>query len=171
MRFLPIVFFLLFSCHQSPNATVKSTNTKAIKDSSYTILYGDTSLVDTSLIDEFELLYIVVADTSLNYNILKKKASLYASKNNEKFEPIDVNTVLFNLPKDSDAHEYGKINYLRKSAEEYLSIEYLFNYYMLSTKKLMAIVVGIYKTPEEANNRLKKIKKHFPNAFYFKSLL
>jgi hypothetical protein len=174
MRILPLFSLLLVSCYQNPKSSVKS-NKPVVKDSSYAILYGDTTLVDTSQTDELELSFVVVADTSFDYYKLMNEAILYATKNNDKLDSMgryfDAKQQKILLPMDSEDEICQGEYYPRRYAEEYFSVEYMSTYFDQSHPKLMAAVAGIYSTAEEAQKRRDKIKTQFPNAFYFKSLL
>lgn len=138
-------------------------------------LISDT-LSETGLEDmpsEYQMYYVVVADTSKRYSKLQR--SMYELADKMLFE-IDTMNRYFDSKKDliclpdNDADEMYRGDYFpRRSPSATLSLEYMNFYKPDAGEKTMALVAGIYEGEGEANVRLADVKKVMSLAFVIKS--
>ena len=144
--FILMAFVTLFSA-----CGAETQNTQTETGSSESILEDyskDRDALPTSTVD-YARYYIVIADTSINYEVLQKKML-----NLRKQLSIPIDTMdryydkdknLICLPEDSDDELYAGDYFPRRFPSESLSLEYL-NLYQQTPheNKTIALVSGIY---------------------------
>lgn len=120
---------------------------------------------------EYMNAYVVVADTSANYYLLRNKM---INLSNELQIEIDTMGRTYNKEQNlilfPDSEDVNNGFFPRRYPTNTLSLEH-FNFYTNKQVKsdLIALIVSISENKEEAANYLLKTKKLFPNAFIIES--
>ena len=148
---------------------VKSNTTAIVQTQSQ----DDYSNPSDSAGQDMATYYVVVADTSLDYNFLDKKMF----ELNRQFKiPIDSMGRFYNkaknliaLPDNDDDEIYAGDYYPRRYPSENLSLEYLGFYQSRARKKTIALVTGIYETKKSADSALRIIQQAERKGFKIKS--
>jgi|SRR6185312_2469234 len=175
-RILTILTFILTACGATPigssaiEAPPAKNNTTAIVQIQSP---DDHSSPSDSAGQDMATYYVVVADTSLDYNFLHKKMF----KLNRQFRiPIDTMGRFYNkaknliaLPDNDDDEIYAGDYYPRRYPSENLSLEYLDFYQGRAGKKTIALVTGIYETETGADSALRVIQQAERKVFKIKS--
>ncbi|MBD8490747.1 hypothetical protein IFO69_18490 [Echinicola sp. CAU 1574] len=117
--------------------------------------------------------FVVVADTSLDYSILRKKMFDINKKLNIQIDTIgrfyNKTKNLIALP-DNDENEIYAGNYFpRRFPSDNLSLEYLDFYQRPAGEKTIALVTGIYETEKSADSALTVIHNIEKKAFKIKA--
>lgn len=173
-RILIILTFIFITCGAIPirksaiePPPVKSNTTTTIQT------LDDYSNPSDSAGQDMATYYVVVADTSLDYNFLDKKMF----ELNRQFKiPIDSMGRFYNkaknliaLPDNDDDEIYAGDYYPRRYPSENLSLEYLGFYQSRARKKTIALVTGIYETKKSADSALRIIQQAERKGFKIKS--
>lgn len=168
-------FCVVLSCalFVACSSDLSESESSAMADSA--TLVSDT-LVGTdveSMPDEYQIYYIVVADTSRNYFALQK--TMYELEDKMLFE-IDTMNRYYNakmdlicLPDNIEDEIYAGEYFPRRSPSATLSLEYINFYLPEAGEKTIALVAGIYEGEGEANVRLAEVRKMAKSAFVIKS--
>lgn len=129
---------------------------------------AQTPSTDT-LGDEYELFYILIADTGKNYFQLHEKMLLLSK---QMQLPVDTMDRFYNqqkdliaLPDNHDDEMYAGDYFPRRFPGQSLSIEYLPVYLPDAGEKTMALVAGIFEEEHDANAALNQLKQKVPGAF------
>lgn len=139
------------------------------------VLVSDT-LSETGLEDmpsEYQMYYVVVADTSKKYSQLQ--GSMYKLADKMLFEIDTMNRYydskkdLICLPETNEDEMYRGDYFPRRSPSATLSLEYMNFYKPGAGEKTIALVAGIYEGEGEANVRLADVRKVMNLAFVIKS--
>jgi len=178
---IPIILFL--SCNKNSQDN-KNSNTSDTLSHSDTQSNSMENYPSNDAQDETQILYVVIADTSLDYYYLHDKMFELSKKLNM---PIDTMGRYYNTSKnmivlpDNDEDEVYAGNYfprrfpamdtsnLSKSVPEYLSLEYLNVYKNSPNEKMISLVSGIYEDSLRADGALGIIKSEAPLAFVIKT--
>jgi hypothetical protein len=178
-----IPMFLLLCCNQNPQTDKGASSSDT---SSHWVANSDSvdkeNQKETD--DQYETVYVVIVDTSLDYYYLDNKMF----ELNKKLKmPIDTMKRYYNESKnlialpDNDEDESYAGNYfprrfpametsdLTKPVPEYLSLEYLYGYGKPTTEKTIALVAGIYENESGADSALTIIKSEDLHAFVSKT--
>ncbi|MFM2000322.1 MAG: hypothetical protein RL204_2269 [Bacteroidota bacterium] len=130
------------------------------------------SAVDTIDYD-YATYFLVVADTSKDYFLLRKKMMNIHSKMNW---PIDTMGRYFNkkkneivLPDDDEDELYAGSYFPRRFPTSDLSLEYLDFYQEKAGERTMALVAGIYETEQSADSALTIVRVFDKKAYKLKS--
>ncbi len=117
--------------------------------------------------------FVVVADTSLDYNVLHKKMFKLSRQLNI---PIDTMGRFYNkaknliaLPENDEDEMYAGDYFPRRFPSESLSLEYLNFYQRRAGDKMIALVTGIYETEKSADSILTVLRKIEKKAFKIKA--
>lgn len=175
-RILTILTFILTACGAAPvrkSATeappVKSDTTTAVQTQSP----EDNRDTSDSAVQSMATYYVVVADTSLDYNFLRKEMF---DLNRQLKISIDTMGRFYNtaknliaLPDNDDDEIYAGDYYPRRYPSEDLSLEYLAFYQSPAGKKTIALVTGIYETEKSADSALRIIQQTERKVFKIKS--
>ncbi|QEM12551.1 hypothetical protein [Mucilaginibacter rubeus] len=177
--FLFLIVCLLTACKAKPSKanrdTSKSKIVKVLPASYKASNKVISTTADTADIDEqrdaYANYYIVVADTGLNYYLLRDKMFELNKSSNI---PIDTMDRGYNKAKDlialSDKDEdeiYAGEYYPRRYPSKTLSLEYLDTYRYNTGPKTIALVAGIYENKNSADSAFQVIDK-LKTAFVFK---
>lgn len=157
---------------QKANHAKNTDATLAPKDST-NLLSADTIENETGDDNETATYFVVIADTSLDYENLRREMF---SLNMQLGIPIDTMGRYFNkkknliaLPDDDEDEIYAGEYYPRRFPSENLSIEYLNFYQQPSQSKAMALVTGIYESLQSADSALAVQIKVYPKSFKISS--
>jgi hypothetical protein len=170
MRFFAAFISILFLSACS-NTSVKQTPHKI--DSNCALLPNPAlekldSLVDVGH-DEMQEVWVIVGDTSQNYNVLDAEMYLWAAQLNwgidtmERYYDINKNALV--VSEKSEDEMYRGEYFPRRFGTETLSIEYLSTYSQYTRAKTFALVFGIYESEAEAKKALNKSIKVSQHAF------
>jgi hypothetical protein len=117
--------------------------------------------------------FVVIADSSLDYWILRKKMS---DLNREFKIPIDTLGRLYNktknliaLPDDDEDELYAGEYFPRRFPSENLSLEYLKIYKKDASENAIALVTGIYQSENSADSALTVLKDAEKKIFKVKA--
>jgi hypothetical protein len=117
--------------------------------------------------------FVVIADSSLDYWILRKKMS---DLNREFKIPIDTLGRLYNktknliaLPDDDEDELYAGEYFPRRFPSENLSLEYLKIYKQDASENAIALVTGIYQSENSADSALTVLKDAEKKIFKVKA--
>ncbi len=123
--------------------------------------------------EDYNTVYLVVADTSADYRALNRK--MYSIQDAFGIA-IDTLGRYFNettkklvLPEDNEDEIYAGDYIPRRLISETMSIEYLGFYTPKSKDKTFAIVTGIFGLKSQASTIQKKLVKDYPNSFVLES--
>lgn len=139
------------------------------------LLFGLNINGQEILDDQYMNAYIVISDTSQNYEELRQKMfDLHKHLNSE----IDTMGRGFSkkknricLPENEADEIYAGQYYPRRYPSETLSLEYL-NYYTkekIGEESTIALVILITESQEKAENKLVEVKEYAADAFMIKS--
>jgi hypothetical protein len=140
------------------------------RDPSYPMAASvETSKAEEELEEETVTFYIVVADSGTDYYSLRDQM-LYLNK--ALNIPIDTMRRSFNpvknliaLPDDDEDDLYAGDYYPRRFPSKHLSLEYLSFYQNRTSEKTIAIVAGIFESPDSADSTVAIIKRINNKAF------
>lgn len=127
----------------------------------------------------FSQIYVVIADTAQDYDVLHDKMNVLKKKLHSKIDLIgriyDRSKKQICLPETSDYYLVEAGGYfLRDHVSKFLSLEYL-DYYnpssFTTTSTTIALVTHITEDKKKAKKYLKKVKKHAPKAFILKTIV
>lgn len=153
------------------NSVKKETLVSANDSASLSDTLSETGLEDMP--SEYQMYYVVVADTSKTYSQLQ--ASMYKLADKMLFEIDTMNRYydskkdLICLPETDEDEMYRGDYFPRRSPSATLSLEYMNFYKPGAGEKTIALVAGIYEGEGEANVRLADVKKVMSLAFVIKS--
>jgi hypothetical protein len=173
-----LFFLLLLGCNYTNNSTIRIETLQ--KDS----LKGDSIeakvLRDSATIEQAEeemmmTYFVVIADTGNDYYALRRK--MFAISNAIKL-PIDTMNRYYNQSKkeivlaETDEDEMYRGEYFpRRSASDFLSLEYLDIYYKPANTKTMALVAGVFEDEKSAFELSQLLKKKIKSTFITKASL
>lgn len=161
------LFFIACTTNSSKNESVVSANALA----SLSDTLSETGLEDMPI--EYQVYYVVIADTSKKYSQLQ--GSMYKLADKMLFEIDTMNRYydskkdLICLPETNEDEMYRGDYFPRRSPSATLSLEYMNFYKPGAGEKTIALVAGIYEGEGEANVRLADVKKVMSLAFVIKS--
>lgn len=122
---------------------------------------------------DYATYYVIVADTSRDYNFLHAKMF---SLNKELNIPIDTMGRYFNkdknrivLPENDADKMYAGEYYPRRYPSENLSLEYLNFYRTKAGENTFALVAGIYETQKSADSAIAVLKNKEKKTFKIKA--
>ena len=123
--------------------------------------------------DDYQVVYLVVVDTGLDYFSLNEK--MYGIKNAFNME-VDTLGRFFNkitkkliLPEDSEDEIYAGDYIPRRDVSSSLSIEYFGFYTPTANDNAFALVAGIYPKKKEAMMVESRLKKSYETSFVIES--
>ncbi len=124
-------------------------------------------------VEDYATYFVVVADTSLDYAILRTKMF----RLNKQFNrPIDTMGRYFNkaknliaLPDNDEDEMYAGDYFPRRYPTEDLSLEYLNFYQPQARGKTIALIAGIYEAERNADSTVLVLKRTEKNAFRIKA--
>lgn len=136
---------------------------------------SDTTNIDKEIADQTETVYIVVADTGLDYYALSNEMK---NLNHSINKPIDTMDRCYNktkdliaLPDTSSDEIYAGDYYPRRYPSEFMSLEYMSSYKSGSSKKTIALIAGIYEKKASADSAAKRLMPVQGKAFTIKTSL
>ncbi|PLW94282.1 MAG: hypothetical protein C0592_03495 [Marinilabiliales bacterium] len=163
--FIPPLFilaaFFLMSCSNSSSSKNKD-NTDSISENnnSDTIQIGD---------EDFATYFIVVADTGVDYYVLRKMMMKIKKKHKMEIDTMgryyDEDKGMIVLPENDEDEIYAGDYFPRRMPSETLSLEYLDLYQRKAGERTIALVCGIYENENSADSLQKTIKKTAPGSF------
>ena len=128
---------------------------------------------DTTQDDDYEDMYVVIADTGQSYFKLREEMVGISKR---LHYPIDTMNRYYNAKKneivlsESDEDELYRGEYFqRRYASESLSLEYYKSYNNKSSVKNIAIVSGIFSNRKKADSSLAVLRRSSARAFRIKS--
>lgn len=166
------------SCKTSQSETEEQSETIDNQDSTttktpLTLVMGDTTQFENALEGNYQIYYLVIADTGMRYAPLQ--ASMF-QLHTELDMTIDTmertyypEKDLIALPEDHEDEIYAGDYFPRRSPGNTLSLEYLSTFSKKSNEKTIALVAGIYDDLQEAEEAAKPIKKLMTNTFILKA--
>jgi hypothetical protein len=182
MKYVLILFssFFLFACaskkvaEQNKRDEIAKENALSVSQSSKKEHASKSEVVaGESLFNSIVHMYIVVADTGLNYNALNNRMRELSVSLQLPIDTLgrsyDSKKDLICLSKDDKDEQYAGKYIPRRYPAENLSLEYFLYYFEKSNPKTIAIVMGIYESEGAANAALLNLKKYQINAFKVKS--
>jgi hypothetical protein len=123
--------------------------------------------------DDYQVVYLVVVDTGMDYFSLNAK--MYGIKNTFNMK-VDTMGRFFNkitkrliLPEDSEDEIYAGDYMPRRDASSALSIEYYGFYTPTANDNAFALVAGIYPKKKEAMKVESRLKKGYSSCFLIES--
>jgi hypothetical protein len=123
--------------------------------------------------DEYQTLYILVADTGFSYFNLRDKMISWSKVLEQDIDTLDrgynEKKDLIALPEDLDDEMYAGEYYPRRYPTNSLSLEYLNFYDQKFNDKTIALVTGMYSEKASADSALSILSKVSPRAFVMKS--
>ncbi|MDI1233345.1 MAG: hypothetical protein PSX81_03575 [bacterium] len=175
--FVILSFQILIGCNRNASNTL--ANEGVLKDSVKSDSFSNLVLNDSSIIeqvdDEMATFYVVIADTGKHYYALRKQ--MFEINTTFKL-PIDTMNRYYNQRKkeivlsETDEDEIYRGDYFpRRSASDFLSLEYLDMYYKSANAKTMALVAGIFEDEKKANELSHLLKGKFKTTFVAKASL
>lgn len=137
----------------------------------------DTALspasVDSGLVDETVTFYMVIADTGLNYQALRRKMTGLQQQLHLEIDTLgriySTEKQRIIVPENDEDEMYAGDYYPRRGAGENLSIEQMDAYLNGSRPKNMGLVAGIYTDQASGDQALKKVKQQELKAFLLKA--
>lgn len=160
---------ILLGCNSSSPQNEQSANSDSLALVENNLLESDIETMP----NEYQVYYIVVADTSFDYFSLQKTMFLLEDKLLFEIDTLgryyNPKTNLICLPEESVDEVYAGDYFPRRSPSATLSLEYLNFYKPSASDKTIALVAGIYEGEGEANVRLADVKKVVQSAFVIKS--
>lgn len=172
--FVPVLF-LLFSCN-SANSDSNASGTDSLRaDTSV-----KTSPLDTvvnanpdSMAHEIATLYLVVADTASDYDVLDKKMEAMGKQYKMEVDRMDRvynrKKNLIALPDNHSDKLYAGTYVPRRFPSNSLSLEYLKTYQPGSGEKTIALVAGIFDREKSADSVLALMQATEKKAFKLKA--
>ncbi|MBC7747943.1 MAG: hypothetical protein H7Z76_05085 [Methylotenera sp.] len=159
------LILLLTSCVEKKTASTEITKINNLNESRQNNEVANT--------DEYATYYVIVTDTSFDYNILKSKML----KLNQLLKiPIDTMGRYFNkkknliaLPDNDKDQMYAGNYYPRRDPSENLSLEYLHFYQKKARDKTIALVAGIYEREKSGDSALTILARAKIKGFKIKS--
>ncbi|NHN25185.1 hypothetical protein FIA58_005785 [Flavobacterium jejuense] len=165
----------LFSCQKNKENQITLV-TEPVKTDTTTLIIEKEIIESQSPIDttdyEHTIFYVVIVDTSFNYQSLHKKMLDLSKKSNT---PIDTMGRYYNASEDlivlsdDDDDLYAGDYFPRRFPSENLSLEYLTWYKNNAEEKTIALVAGIYESEIKADSAVSKLKKTNPQTFEIKT--
>lgn len=165
---------ILITCHSDKPINAKvGTTRKVMYDVNKKNAETKDASTDNEIAEQTSPFYVVVADTSLNYDVLHQK--MFAIN---KILNIEIDTLgrfynrkknLIQLPDNDPDEIYAGDYFLRRGEGKSLSIEYLNAYKKSSNEKMMALLSGIYEKKSSADSALAILKETSVNSFVFKA--
>jgi hypothetical protein len=159
-------------------ASVTTPSTAAVNTTP--IHTADTSATITATLTKADNLenmfveyYVVVADTGTDYwqlheSMLRLHAAAGLSIDTMgRYYNADKKEIV--LPDDDKDEIYAGSYFPRRGADEFLSLEYLQQYYNPTTSKTIALISGIYGNAGAADTSLSAIRRYLPCAFATKA--
>ena len=174
------IVLVVTSCHEQPYTVPPQDKVQhsaknlsiPLADSLKAELEEEKDL-DAKIASETITCYVVIADTSTNYYLLRDQ--MFALHKNLK-QPIDTMRRTYNATKDlialpdNDADEvYAGDYFPRRYPTDALSLEYLNVYKPNASETSIALVTGMYTDQREADSALNILKKQSSAAFVVKS--
>lgn len=117
--------------------------------------------------------YVIIADTSLDYNFLHTKMFILNKELNISIDTMgryfnkDKNRIV--LPENDTDKMYAGEYYPRRDPSANLSLEYLSFYNSQAGEKTIALVAGIYETQKSADSALIVLKNKEKKTFRLKA--
>jgi hypothetical protein len=165
---------LLFSCKKQEETITDTTNKSdsiTAKPVSKNNLQKTEDEEDSY--NEFETMYIVIADTSDNYRILHQKMFSLHEISSAKIDTMGryYNTEKRQIvsPDDDEDEMYRGEYFPRRYPSNHLSLEHLDFFKKGSDNTTMPLVTGIYETKKSADSALVYLKPIEKKAFVLKS--
>lgn len=135
---------------------------------------SESELPDSLAADE-ALYYLVIADTSQQFEPLMVAMENLQSKTDKEIEMFNryYDTVKKELilPEDDEDEIFAGGYFLKRNLTNNLSIEYLSAYTNNAGEKTFALVTGIYENEEEAKADLAAMQKFHKKAFIQKAII
>lgn len=175
--FVILSFLALIGCSHNASKTLATEG--VLKDSVKGDSISNLVLKDTSVAeqvdDEMATFFVVIADTGRNYYPLRKQMF----EINTAFKiPIDTMNRYYNRHKkeivlsETDEDEMYRGEYFpRRSASDFLSLEYLDLYYKSANTKTIALVAGVFEDEKSADELMLLLKSKFKTVFVAKASL
>jgi hypothetical protein len=167
-----------FACNSSTTVTVPTGTVLINNDTSARVvdslgLEGEATSAADTIDYDYATYFLVVADTSKDYFLLRKKMMNIHSKMNW---PIDTMGRYFNkkkneivLPDDDEDELYAGSYFPRRFPTRDLSLEYLDFYQERAGERTIALVAGIYETEQSADSALTIVRVFDKKAYKLKS--
>lgn len=127
----------------------------------------------------FQQIYIVIADTAQDYDVLHKKMYFLKKKLHSKIDLMgriyDRSKKQICLSETSEEYlEEAGVYFPRDHVSKFLSLEHL-DYYessqLSTTSTTLALVTRITEDKKKAEKYLRKVKRHSPKAFLIKVIV
>jgi hypothetical protein len=135
---------------------------------------SDTNLFDVGLSD-YDTLFVTIADTGRDHAALQRSlVELYTSFGkvlDSTSCPYDPQLDSLRLPLDAYDELYAGQYLSRRIADSTISIEYVDAYTDSAAPRTMALVTGLWHSPERADQELRSLKPFHPMAFVIKAAL
>lgn len=174
--FLFLGLLVFASCQSNQKANQPGNKNSESTDSSGIVKAREANgptLEEDSTFSDYENFFLVVADTGLDYYLLRKKMFILT----QKFDiPVDTmgrgyypGKKLIALPENDEDEMYAGSYFPRRFPSESLSLEYLNFYRQSADEKTIALLAGIFEKEEEAQARLQLIKGVQQSAFLFQA--
>lgn len=164
--------FTLSACETRPGKVDIAGTDSTANISADSINAGKEITEDISA-EEYATYYIVAADTSIDYYMLREK--MFKLSGQLKL-PIDTmgrymneNKKLIALPDDDEDEMYAGEYFPRRFPSENLSLEYLSFYSENAGEKMIALVSGIFESEQSADSALAVLKNADAKSFKVKA--
>ena len=178
--FIFLVLFFFYACTEKKENIGETQelvsdsilkNLDSLQEPKFTV---EETLTDSlSEFSETETYYVIVVDTSLNFEVLHKKMFDVHQKLTIAIDTMgryyNPTKDLIALPEDDEDELYAGDYFPRRFPSETLSLEYLSIYKNNTNEKTIAVVSGIFEQEKKADSALKKIQKVFPKTFKLKT--
>lgn len=154
---------------------ISCTNVKEKDSCSEDTSFQNKSELTDSLAADEAIYYLVIADTSQQFEPLMAEMKNLQSKTDKQIEMFnryyDTDKKELILPEDDEDEIFAGGYFLKRNLTNNLSIEYLSAYTTKAREKTFALVTGIYETEEEAKVDLAAMRKFHKKAFIQKSII
>ena len=125
--------------------------------------------------EDYEISYVVIADTGTDYGYLHKKMIELSRMLNNSIDTLgrfyDETKDLISLPEDDEDEMYAGTYFPRRFSSESLSLEYLRFYQESAGTKTIALVSGMYEKESRADSALLELSRIEQNAFKVKTTM
>lgn len=163
---------ILLSCtnNSAPESIASKIESSSIDDIKHNLDFvGDIDSSDW----EWGIYYVIVSDTSEDYQSLRSKMLKISEESKIKIDSLDrsfdKSKGRLVLPEDYEDEIYAGENYPRRFESDYLSIEYLNFYIDKCGENTMAIIEGIYEDKVQADSAYAAIRKFDDKALFVRS--
>lgn len=181
MKSICTIFFL---CLLAFCSIAQSTNKNAVVDTNknkfgvdYTKMNSvDTAVVQTDSTMAYQIFYVVVADTSKNYFLLKNKMIALSKTMHVKIDMLyrtfNKKRNLICLPENAEDKIYAGQYFPRRYGNDFLSLEYI-DYYTgastfsfdTGTNRTIGLIVGLYSEKAVADSMVSILQHKSEKAF------